>query len=154
MAAYTDCTTARTCTIAFCSHARFRRQHQTLAHVDVSSNSIGAVGASTLAASLPLSASLTSFGIGHNDIGDDGGEAILSAAGRCHALATLDMEHNRIGIGGGLKTKLLLQRMLLTPLTLTQLQLRGNGFSLTGRRELHRALASGPNKTQLSLTLT
>eukprot|EP00965_Chrysotila_dentata_P061686 2043226-Pleurochrysis_carterae.AAC.2 len=70
MAAYTDCTTARTCTIAFCSHARFRRQHQTLAHVDVSSNSIGAVGASTLAASLPLSASLTSFGIGHNDIGD------------------------------------------------------------------------------------
>jgi Ran GTPase-activating protein (RanGAP) involved in mRNA processing and transport len=72
----------------------------TLAHLDLTCNSIGPEGAKNIAKVLVKCNALTHLNLSNNSIGPEGAKSIAGVLGQCDALADLNLSNNSIGPEG------------------------------------------------------
>jgi hypothetical protein len=92
---FSDCNLESNATVAL---ADFLGTAPQLRSLDISRNSIGARGATKVAAALAKSGEIRAVSLGHNDIGNAGACAVVETLSQCHQLECLDLE--AVGLTG------------------------------------------------------
>ena len=122
--------------------------NSTLTNLDLRGNSIGAEGATSLAQALKVNSTLTTLDLGWNSIGAEGATSIAQALKVNSTLTNLDLGSNRIGAEGATS----LSQALTVNSTLTNLDLTGNRIVDEGATSLSQALKVNFTLTNLDLT--
>ena len=122
--------------------------NDTLTHLSVAANSIGADGAAHLAKAVARNqGALTLLNLSGNKIGNDGATALAAAMQRSSSLAKLQLANCEIGDEGA---SMLAEALLRNP-RLVQLDMRYNRIGSKGASNLAAVLAADKSLTMLGL---
>ncbi|XP_068756016.1 NLR family CARD domain-containing protein 3-like, partial [Montipora capricornis] len=119
-----------------------------LTTLDLSYNSIGDEGATSLSQALAVNTSLTTLDLSRNSIGDEGATSLSQALAVNTSLTTLDLSCNSIGAEGATS----LSQALAVNTSLTTLHLSHNSIGDAGATSLSQALAVNTSLTILALS--
>ncbi|XP_068699990.1 nucleotide-binding oligomerization domain-containing protein 2-like isoform X2 [Montipora foliosa] len=119
-----------------------------LTTLDLCSNSIGAEGATSLSQALAVNTSLTTLDLSRNSIGAEGATSLSQALAVNTSLTTLDLSRNSIGAEGATS----LSQALAVNTSLTTLDLSRNSIGDEGATSLSQALAVNTSLTTLHLS--
>ncbi|XP_044177994.1 NLR family CARD domain-containing protein 3-like isoform X2 [Acropora millepora] len=124
------------------------RVNTSLTSLDLSQNSIGVEGASSLSQTLRVNTSLTSLCLYWNSIGDDGASSLSEALRVNTSLTSLDLYGNSIGDEGASS----LSGALRVNTSLTSLNLGQNSIGDEGASSVSEALRVNTSLTSLNLS--
>ena len=121
--------------------------NHSLTSLDLSSNEVGAAGASALANALQNNQSLTYLYFHYNQVGDAGASALANALQNNHSLTSLNLSFNKVGAAGASALATALQ----TNHSLTSFYLYSNEVGDAGASALANALQNNQSLTKLDL---